>query len=65
MCPDRESLLLGRKHMSWEILLGRSLALCAHPAIAWRLVSRRGRALIVSAYFGAGYAAVLATLLAL
>lgn len=51
--------------MSWEILLGRSLALCAHPAIAWRVVSRRGRALIVSAYFGAGYAAVLATLLVL
>jgi hypothetical protein len=51
--------------MAWEILLGRSLALCAHPAIAWRVVSRRGRAVILGAYFGVGYAAVLATLLVL
>jgi hypothetical protein len=51
--------------MRWEILLGRSMAICAHPAIAWRLVSKRGRALIVSAYFGAAYAAVLALLMVL
>lgn len=47
--------------MSWEVLLGRSLALCAHPAAAWR--ARRGRAMIVGAYFAAGYVGVLLALL--
>lgn len=46
-------------------MLGRWLAMCVHPAMAWRRVSRRGRALIVGAYFGAGYASVLAALLVL
>lgn len=58
-------LLAHRAAMPWEILLGRALALCVHPAAAWRLVSARGRAAIFGAYFGAGYAAVLAALLAL
>jgi hypothetical protein len=50
--------------MSWELRLGRSLALCAHPAAAWRR-SRRGRALVLGAYFGAAYVTVLMTLLVL
>jgi hypothetical protein len=47
--------------MSWEVLLGRALALCAHPAAAWR--ARRGRAVIVGAYFTAGYIGMLLALL--
>jgi hypothetical protein len=49
--------------MAWELLLGRSLALCAHPTVAWRIVSRPGRALILGAYFAAGYLSVLLALL--
>jgi hypothetical protein len=51
--------------MSWELLLGRSLALCAHPAAAWRILSRRGRAFVLGAYFTASYLTVLMTLLVL
>jgi hypothetical protein len=46
--------------MAWEIQLGRLLAHCRHPTRAWRRVSRVERALIVAAYFGAGYATGLA-----
>lgn len=49
--------------MSWELLLGRSLAFCAHPAAAWRVLSRPGRVLIIGAYFTAGYVGVLFSLL--
>ena len=49
--------------MKVEILIGRTLACCVHPAAAWRVVSARGRAAIVSAYAAAGYVAVLAALL--
>lgn len=49
--------------MNWERLLGRSLAFCAHPAAAWRVLSRPGRALVLGAYFTAGYLAVLVSLL--
>lgn len=51
--------------MTWEIALGRTLALCLHPATGWRRVSSRGRAAIVSAYFTFSYATVLGLLLAL
>ena len=47
------------------MLLGRLLAYCAHPALAWRRVSKRDRALIVAAYAGSGYVATLITLLVL
>ena len=46
-------------------MLGRSLALCAHPSAAWRVLSRRGRALVLGAYFTASYLTVLVTLLVL
>jgi hypothetical protein len=49
--------------MNWDLLLGRSLAFCTHPAAAWRVLSRPGRALVVGAYFAAGYVAVLISLL--
>ena len=50
--------------MSWDIFVGRSLALCAHPHLAWRYASRRSRLVVVAAYFVAGYAAGLVGLLA-
>ena len=46
------------------MVLGRFLAYCAHPALAWRRVSTADRALIVAAYAGAGYLFTLAILLA-
>jgi hypothetical protein len=49
--------------MSLEIAIGRGLALCLHPTAAWRIVSTRGRAILVGAYVGAGYVVVLAALL--
>jgi hypothetical protein len=48
-----------------EIFIGRSLAFCAHPLTAWRVVSRRWRFLMVFAYFVAAYATILSTLLVL
>ncbi len=51
--------------MPLEIAIGRGLALCLHPTAAWRIVSARGRALLVAAYVGAGYLAVLGVLLVL
>ena len=47
------------------MVLGRLLAYCAHPALAWRRVSKRDRALIVATYAGSGYVATLAALLIL
>ena len=49
--------------MTVETLMGRTLAYCLHPAAAWRVVSARGRAVILGAYAAAGYAAVLTALL--
>jgi hypothetical protein len=48
-----------------EALIGWSLAYCTHPYAAWRTLPPRGRALLVAAYFGAGYAAGLVMLIAL
>ena len=47
------------------MILGRLLAYCAHPGLAWRRVSMRDRALIVATYAGTGYLATLAALLIL
>ena len=46
-----------------EVLIGRGLALCAHPTAAWRVLRAPGRAFVVVAYAAAAYAAVLGTLL--
>lgn len=37
-----------------EIVIGRSLAACAHPQAAWHL-GRKGRIPVVIGYFIAGY----------
>jgi hypothetical protein len=42
---------------------GRCLAYCAHPTAAWRRLSRGGRILLLSAYFGASYLLTLVALL--
>ena len=51
--------------MSLDIAVGRWMAFCAHPVCAWRARSPRVRALVVTSYFAAGYAAVLVALLTL
>jgi hypothetical protein len=49
--------------VSAEIAVGRALATFAHPQLAWRLLSTRGRVCLTGAYVGAGYVAVLTALL--
>ena len=49
--------------MTWDIVLGRWLALCAHPICAWRLRSTRTRVVVVTTYFAASYLAALTVLL--
>jgi hypothetical protein len=44
-----------------EIVLGRSLAACAHPQAAWRL-GRKGRIPVVIGYFLAAYLLSFVTL---
>ena len=46
-----------------DVVIGRTLACCLHPAAAWRRVSKSGKALIIGAYFVVGYLGVLAALL--
>jgi hypothetical protein len=58
-----DPLLLRKRGMTPEVVLGKSLACCVHPAAAWRYLPPGGRALLVGAYFGAGYAGVLIALL--
>ena len=48
-----------------EILIGRSLAMCAHPYAAWRSHSIKKRMLVLFAYGAASYAIMLGTLFAL
>jgi hypothetical protein len=46
-----------------DVALGRLLACCVHPAASWRRLPPAGRALVVGAYFVAGYATGLLALL--
>ena len=46
-----------------EVLIGRSLAMCAHPYAAWRSQSTKARALVVVLYMAASYVVVLGVLL--
>jgi hypothetical protein len=55
--------LLSDTTMTADVVIGRTLACCAHPAAAWRRVSTSGKALIVGAYFLIGYLAVMLVLL--
>lgn len=47
----------------FEILIGRSAALCAHPYAAWRMYSTRERIVVFLGYLVAGYAVALIALL--
>jgi hypothetical protein len=49
--------------VTFDVLLGRSAAFCLHPFLAWRRLPATGRVLLVGAYFGGSYVAVLAALL--
>lgn len=49
--------------MTADVVIGRTLACCMHPAAAWRRLPASGRALIVGAYFAVSYLGVLAVLL--
>jgi hypothetical protein len=46
-----------------EILYGRLLALCAHPVLAWRVLSPSGRLVVCGGYAAAAYLTVLTLLL--
>jgi hypothetical protein len=47
------------------VIIGRTLAICAHPWAAWRVSARSGRALVVAAYFVAAFLTTLSALLVL
>jgi hypothetical protein len=46
-----------------EIMLGRLLAACAHPVLAWRVMSPSGRLAVWGGYAMAAYLTVLTILL--
>jgi hypothetical protein len=46
-----------------DVVIGRTLACCAHPAAAWRRLPASGRVLLVAAYVSASYVTVLSLLL--
>jgi len=47
-----------------ETLVGRSLAMCAHPYATWRSQSTRCRVFVLLAYVVGSYSVVLAILFA-
>jgi hypothetical protein len=54
---------LTRPNARLEVLVGRSLAMCAHPYAAWRAYSTAGRLLVFLSYLAASYAVMLTVLL--
>ena len=48
-----------------ELMVGRTMAACAHPFAAWQVLSRSWRAVMVTTYAAASYLMVLTTLLIL
>jgi hypothetical protein len=54
---------LNRQTVGLDVLLGRSLAMCAHPYAAWRAYSTPGRLLVLFTYLSASYALMLIVLL--
>jgi hypothetical protein len=46
----------------FEVLLGRSAALCLHPFAAWHSRSNADRAVLLLSYFTISYATVLSLL---
>ena len=49
--------------MGLDIVIGRTLACCVHPAAAWRRLPASGKAVVVATYFTLSYFGVLALLL--
>ena len=45
-----------------EILIGRSLAVSVHPALAWKRLTPSKRALMVFGYFAVSYVTVFGAL---
>jgi hypothetical protein len=60
--PVGTGFALGRR-MSADIVIGRTLACCVHPAAAWRRLPASGKAVIITTYFAVSYFGVLALLL--
>jgi hypothetical protein len=58
----RGEVLAGIEAMPPEIVIGRWLAICAHPICASRLLSPLGRLMLACTYFGVCYVAVLIAL---
>ena len=51
-----------RQTRRFEVLVGRSLAICVHPRAAWRSRSTSYRAALLFAYFSLAYMLVFALL---
>ena len=58
-----EPLLLSAGLVALDVLIGRALAWCLHPAAAWQRLPAGGRVLLVAAYVSASYMTVLTLLL--
>ena len=51
-----------RQTQHFEVLVGRSLAICVHPCAAWLSRSASYRATVLIAYFALGYLVVFGLL---
>jgi hypothetical protein len=58
-----ESPVADRPSNQFEITIGRLLAVCAHPVLAWRRLSPSARLVVCGGYAAAAYAVVLTLLL--
>ena len=47
------------------VVVGRTAAACIHPIAAWRILPRSWRVVVLAAYAGVSYLAVLGALLVL
>ena len=47
-----------RPSTRYEIFIGRSLAICAHPVAAWRTTVRSIRLMLVASYFAAAFVTI-------
>jgi len=58
-----ESTAVSRPSNNLEITIGRLIAVCAHPVLAWRRLSPSARLVVCGGYAAAAYAVVLTLLL--
>jgi hypothetical protein len=56
---------MSRTNYKVEALIGKALAACCYPAVAWRRFSNRWRVVMLTAYATGAYVAVLSVLFAL